>query len=222
MTVTSLPGTAQQHAVDALRQMIVSGALRPGARANQEIIAETIGLSIAPVREALRVLEQEGQVTYKPRRGYFITALLRTDLEEIYAMRQLLEERAARHALPHLDDEALGRVRDAAAACVLAADGGDVAGELAANRRFHLGILEPCGQSHLLRVIHMLWNSTEAYRALYYNLPDERNASLDAHERILVALARRDADEVVRELDDHRQRALHVLAAVLEPVPVSS
>lgn len=216
---TSVPATAQQHAVDALRWMIVAGALRPGARVNQEDVAEEIGLSVAPVREALRVLEQEGQVTYRPRRGYFVTELKRNDLEEIYAMRQLLEERAARYALPHLDDEALGHIRDAAAGCVRAADTGDVAGELAANRRFHLGILEPCGQPHLLRVIRMLWDSTEAYRALYYNLPDERNASLDAHERILAALGRHDADEVVRELDDHRQRALRVLAAVLEPVP---
>jgi DNA-binding GntR family transcriptional regulator len=134
--------TVQEHAVDALRRLIISGALRPGARVNQEDVAAELGVSVAPVREALRVLEQEGQVTYKPRRGYSVTELRMADLDEIYALRALLEGRAARHALPVLDAEALSRVRDAARACVEAARSGDVAAELAANRRFHFGLLD--------------------------------------------------------------------------------
>jgi DNA-binding GntR family transcriptional regulator len=207
--------TAQQHAVDALRRLVVSGALRPGARVNQEDVAAELGLSVAPVREALRVLEQEGQLTYLPRRGYFVTELRMEDLEEIYALRALLEGRAARHALPVLDDEALERVRDAARACVDAAEAGDVTAELAANRRFHFGLLEVPGQPHALRVIRLLWDSTEAYRAMYYNSPEERRASVDAHDRILDAVAARDADRLVAELDDHRRRALDVLRAIL-------
>jgi DNA-binding GntR family transcriptional regulator len=207
--------TAQQHAVDALRRLVVSGVLRPGARVNQEDVAAQLGLSVAPVREALRVLEQEGQLTYLPRRGYFVTELRMADLEEIYALRALLEERAVRHALPVLDDEALERVRDAARACVDAAEAGDVAAELAANRRFHFGLLEVPGQPHALRVIRLLWDSTEAYRAMYYNSPEERRASLDAHDRILDAVVARDADVLVAELDAHRGRALDVLRAIL-------
>jgi DNA-binding GntR family transcriptional regulator len=211
--------TAQQHAVDALRQRIVAGALRPGARVNQEDVAAELGLSVAPVREALRVLEQEGQVTYLPRRGYFVTELRMADLEEIYALRALLEARAARHALPVLDDEALERVRDAARDCVDAAETGDVAAELAANRRFHLGLLDAPGQPHALRVIRLLWDSTEAYRAMYYNSPEERRASLDAHDEILDAVGARDADRLVTALDAHRDRALQVLGSLLSAAP---
>ncbi|HWI72463.1 MAG TPA: GntR family transcriptional regulator [Baekduia sp.] len=207
--------TAQQHAVEALRTLIVSGALRPAARVNQEDVAAELGLSVAPVRESLRVLEQEGQVTYLPRRGYFVTELNIADLEEIYGLRALLEERAARHALPVLDDEALARVREAARACVTAAEAGDVAAELAANRRFHFGLLDAPGQPHALRVIRLLWDSTEAYRAMYYNSPEERRASLDAHDAILAAATARDADALVAELHDHRERALAVLREIL-------
>lgn len=207
--------TAGQHAVQALRALIVSGALRPGARVNQEDVAAELGLSVAPVREALRVFEQEGQVTYLPRRGYFVTELNVADLEEIYGLRALLEERAARHALPLLDDAALERVRAAAAACVSAAETGDVAAELAANRRFHFGLLDAPGQPHALRVIGLLWDSTEAYRAMYYNSPEERRASLDAHDAILAAATARDADTLVTELHDHRDRALAVLRKIL-------
>jgi DNA-binding GntR family transcriptional regulator len=215
------PGTTQQHAVAWLRQAIIAAELRPGQRVIQEDIAERIGVSVAPVREALRVLEQEGQVTYLPRRGYFVTELWVEDLEEIYALRQVLEERAARRALPTLDDDALDRIRLAARDCVVAAEAGNVASELEANRRFHFGMFESPEQPHVLRLIRLLWDSTEAYRAMYYNSPEERRASIDAHDRILDAIHARDADRLVAELDSHRQRALEVLQHLLVPSSVS-
>ena len=93
------------------------------------------------MREALRVLEQEGQVTYRPRRGYFVTELRSEDLEEIYGLRALLEERAARRALPTLDEDAVERIALAARDCYDAAAADDVIAELEANRRFHFAIL---------------------------------------------------------------------------------
>jgi DNA-binding GntR family transcriptional regulator len=211
----SVPGTAQQFAVESLRRLIVAGELEPGQRVNQEEIAGRVGLSVAPIREALRVLEQEGQVTYLPRRGYFVTQLQFSDLREIYELRQTLEERAARHALPTLDNDALERIVQAAKDCVAAAQAGDVAGELEANRSFHLSILDAPDQPHVMRLIRLLWDSTEAYRALYYNSPEERHAAGEAHDRIIHAVRRRDADALVAELDAHRGRALHVLQGIL-------
>jgi DNA-binding GntR family transcriptional regulator len=208
-------GTAQQHATDALRALIIRGELRPGQRVNQEDLAAQLGLSVAPVREALRVFESEGQLTYLPRRGYFVTELRFADLQEIYELRAILEERAARRALPALDDDALQRIVEAAQDCVDAAEAGDVAGELAANRRFHFAILAAPGQPHAMRVIRLLWDSTEAYRAMYYNSPAERHASVAAHERILAALRDHDADRLVAELSAHRTRALDVLGSIL-------
>jgi DNA-binding GntR family transcriptional regulator len=191
--------------------------LKPGERVNQEDFAEQVGLSVAPVREALRVLEQEGQLTYLPRRGYFVTELRFDDLAEIYELRALLEARAARHALPSLDDDAVQRITAAARECVAAAAVDDVAAELAANRRFHFAILEAPGQPHVLRLIQLLWDSTEAYRAMYYNSPAERAVSIDAHDSIIAAVSDRDADRLVAELDAHRGRALSVLEEILRP-----
>ena len=69
---------------------------------------------------------------------------------------------------------------------------------------------------HTMRVIRQLWDSTEAYRALYYNAPAERHAAIDAHDRILAAARRGSADTLVAELDAHRDRALRVLRQILE------
>jgi DNA-binding GntR family transcriptional regulator len=181
----------------------------------QEEIAEMLGMSIAPVREALRALEQEGQVSYVARRGYFVTELRLSDLEEIYELRQLLEARAARGALPTLDEDALERMELAAKDCVDAAEAGDVAAELEANRRFHFAVLDSPDQPHVMRVIRLLWDSTESYRALYYNAEQSRIEAADAHKRILAAVRKGDADKLVAELDAHRGRALEMLRGIL-------
>ena len=213
----SRPATAAQQVLESLRHGLVSGMLRPGQRVTQEDVAVRMGVSVAPVREALRVLEQEGQLVYRPRRGYFVTELRIEDLEEIYELRRVLEERLARLALPELDDESLARVRAAAEDCEVAGESADVARELAANRQFHFGLLECADQPHTIRVIRLLWDSTEAYRAIYYNSAAERRRAAKAHKRILAAVAARDADRLVAELDAHRDRALAVLRDILAP-----
>jgi DNA-binding GntR family transcriptional regulator len=209
------PGTMAQHAVEGLRRALIAGELAPGDKIGQEEIAAALGTSLSPVREALAVLEQEGQVTYVARRGYFVTELDVDDLREIYELRALLEERAARRALPLLDDPALERVSIAARDCVEAVDAGDVAAELEANRRFHFGLLESPAQNHTLRVIRLLWDSTETYRAMYYNAPEARREAISAHDRIVDAARDRDGDRLVAELDRHRSEALERLEATL-------
>jgi DNA-binding GntR family transcriptional regulator len=211
------PGTAAQHALEALRLAMVAGELRPGDRVRQEEIAEGIGVSIAPVREALATLEQEGQVRYLPRRGYTVAELGLEDLREIYELRQLLETRAARRALPVLEEAAVERLEEAARDCVEAAAAGDVATELEANRRFHFAVFEAPGQTHTLRLIRLLWDSTETYRAMYYNAPEGRREAAAAHERIVAAVRAGDAEALVAEQDAHRGRALELLTRVLQP-----
>jgi DNA-binding GntR family transcriptional regulator len=214
-TTPTGPQTTPQHALEALRRAIVAGELRPGQRIAQEQFAERVGVSIAPVREALRMLEQEGQVVYRPRRGYFVRELRIGDLEEIYELRRLLEERAARAALPRIDAFALASIRRAADDCARAASRGEVAAQLEANRRFHFAILDGGAQPHTMRLIHMLWEATEPYRAMYYNSAGERRRSNAAHQRIVRSLKARDADGLVAELDAHRARALEVLRRIL-------
>jgi DNA-binding GntR family transcriptional regulator len=213
-------GTTAESALEWLRRAIVTRRLRPGERVLQEDVAKELGVSIGPVREALRVLEQEGQVTYRARRGYFVTELSVGDLREIYELRRILEERVARAALPTLEQEDFEHIASAAAECAAAAHAGDVARELEANRRFHMALLDGSGLTHTMRVIRLLWDQTEAYRAIYYNSSSERVATVAAHDRIVGALIARDADQLIEELDLHRARALAVLEEILaEPGP---
>ena len=220
--VAKAPNTTTQHAVEGLRRAIVEGELRPGERIGQEELAANLGVSLAPVREALAALEQEGQLTYKPRRGYFVTEFRFEDLKEIYGLRRLLEAEAVRAAFPLLDEEGVARIEQAAAACSAAAKTGDVAAELEANRRFHFGLFESPGKLHTLRLIRSLWDSTESYRAIYYNRASSRAESLAAHERAIAAVRAGDLEHLLAELDEHREQALRQLAQLVEQASATS
>ena len=207
--------TAQQVAVTWLRRAISRGALRPGDRVGQDAVAGQIGVSLIPVREALRILESEGLVTYAPRRGYFVTRLDLADLEDIYRLRRLLETDTIERGLPAATDEDVAALEEAAVECRQAAGADDIARELGANRRFHFLLYGLGASEHELRLIGMLWDATEAYRAVYYDLPGGEEEADAAHRAIIATARARDVEACVRELDDHRTSALAALRTVL-------
>ncbi len=211
MSVAPAPSrtpTAPDRAAAALRAAILDGKLRPGQRVNQEEWAARTGVSPIPVREALGALAGEGLVTYRPRRGYAVTQLDLADLEETYRLRRLLETDALRRGVPRATAADLAALEADADACAQAARAGDVAGQLAANRRFHDRLHGLAGSRPLARLIDLLWDSTEAYRALYYALDGEAEQADRAHRAILAAVAAGDAAGAIGLQDAHRERAL--------------
>jgi DNA-binding GntR family transcriptional regulator len=218
--MSSLPATvsptAQDRAAAALRAAILAAKLSPGQRVNQEEWAERIGVSLIPVREALRALAGEGLVEYRPRRGYAVTRLDLADLEEVYALRRLLETEAIVRGVPRATRGDLAALRAAAVACETAGGRGDVAGRLRANRTFHDVLHGLAGSRPLARLIDLLWDSTEAYRALYYALPGEVDEVDTAHHDLLAAISARDATRAVAIQDAHRERALMRLREALD------
>jgi DNA-binding GntR family transcriptional regulator len=201
--------TAQEVAAAALRQAILDRELRPGDKVRQEEMAKRLGVSVIPVREALRALAGEGQVTYRPHQGYVVAELDVRDLAEVYRLREILEEEAVRLALPRLDDADVDRIE---ALFEEVAGAPSVGAAMKANRRAHFVLFEAAGMPILLRHIAKLWDSTEAYRALYY-----ARTNVDEEHRLIVrALRNRDAERVLGLLDEHRRRALETLAAALD------
>jgi len=195
--------TAHDRAASTLRGAILEGELRPGQRVNQETWAERARVSLIPLREALRALAGEGLVTYRSRRGYAVTELDLGELEEVYRLRKLLETDALLRGVPRATTADLAALEVAADDCRSATARGDVAGQLAANRRFHDRLHALAGSRPGARLIDLLWDSTEAYRAMYYNSPAERAASIDAHDSILAAIGDRDADRLRLRVADY-------------------
>ena len=207
--------TAQSVASAALRTAILEGEIRPGDRINPEAWAARAGVSLIPVREALHALAGEGLVTYRPRRGYIVTELDFETLAEVYRLRKLLETDALERGVPRATvDDVAALIRDADR-CTEAAVRRDVAGQLVANRRFHDRLHALADSAPLMRLIGQLWDTTEAYRALYYLLPDATTQADDAHRSLIGAVAERDVARTVAVQDAHRERALADLRGVL-------
>ncbi|MFG1696158.1 GntR family transcriptional regulator [Nonomuraea sp. NPDC049309] len=210
------PPTAQQFVLGELRRAITTGRLRPGAPIRQDALAEELQVSRVPLREALKTLQGEGLVTYEAHRGYFVETLSLDDLREVYRIRELLEEEAVRRAVPRLTDDDLARLEATQDEVERAAAAGDVAAMAAANRAFHMTLFDCSGMPRLVRLIRTLWDSTDAYRSMYYGEPANRERVIKEHRAALDALRRRSADDAVATLDVHRDHAVTALAPLLD------
>jgi DNA-binding GntR family transcriptional regulator len=224
--ISRLPRTAEGIAAAELRAAIVRGDLAPGDKIRQEATAQELGMSLIPLREALKTLASEGVVTYEPQRGYFVTELPLERIHELYLARNLLEAEAERLAVPKLDDDALEIMRAQVRAQRRAVAERDAVEMIAANRTFHFTIFQLCGNAWLVRFVTQLWDALEPYRVLSYRrmwlrpddelLPEE---ILAEHDRVLEALESGDRDSALMLMREHRERSRAFLAALTPPLP---
>jgi len=201
---------ASERVAAYLREAILSGELPPGSRIRQEEIAEQLGASRLPVREALRMLESEGLTQFEVNKGARVPAFDRAQLDVIYEMRELIETLALRLSLPHLtaDHEAeLQGIQDQIEARA------DVATFLDLDRQFHLLTYSGCPSGELLATVTRLLNTTQHYqRAFMLHAPEQRWSIANAEHRLLLdAIARRDEVDGERLLAGHIRRSLDPL-----------
>jgi DNA-binding GntR family transcriptional regulator len=209
------PPTATEAVIVELRRLLVAGELAPGAPVRQEALAERLGVSRVPLREALKVLEGEGQVHYHRHRGYVVAQLSVDDLVEVYRMRELLEAEAIRAALRHVDDDLVAEMRTAAADVEAAAQADDVTEITAANRRLHFLLFDAAGMPRLARTLRQLWDATDVYRSVYFAGPNNRDRVHHEHDDLIRAVARRDADAAVAIQAEHRAHSVAAVTAAL-------
>lgn len=112
MPIHGVPKTVEEYTVEALREAITRGQFRPGQRLNQTELANWLGVSRMPIREALRQLETEGLVTFHPRRGAVVKSISSRAAAEIYEIRALLESHAMRLSIPRLTKQHLQRLEE--------------------------------------------------------------------------------------------------------------
>ena len=207
------PPTAQQAVLTELRRMIRHGELPPGIQLAQEALATRLGVSRVPVREALRILEGEGQVVHTPHSGYAVAKLDFDDLQEIKRLRELLETEAVRRSMKCFGEADVERMSTALNDMAAAAD--DVGVLNAAHRRFHFCVFEPAGLPRLLRVLNQLWDSSEAYQSMRHGDRRGREEAYEQHTQIFEAARDRDTPRLVKLLNRHRQHTIDELRPVL-------
>ncbi len=210
------PPTAQEAVSAELRREILEGELPPGTQILQDRLAEQLGVSRVPVREALKILEGEGQISYEPHRGYFVTELDLKELREVYQIRNLLEAEAVRLAIPLMSSDDDDRMDQALRDTEDAGRRNDIVALTAANRRFHFAMIDPCGLTRLVRIIRQLWDATDPYRSVYFGESEHRGVVIREHRQIVKAVKTRDVDTVVELLAAHRAGTVASLQRLLD------
>jgi DNA-binding GntR family transcriptional regulator len=196
---------ATQRIASHLRSAILGGALGPGDRVRQEDIAQQLGASRLPVREALQILAAEGLIENEPNKGARVPRLGMHEVDVMYRMRERLEPLALAESLPDLDDAdllELGRIQDEIES------GDDVDRFLDLDRQFHLLTYSGCRIEPLNTAVHRLWNSTQHYRRAFVQLsgPGRMWVVNAEHRLILDAVVRRDETDAGRFVAGHIRR----------------
>jgi DNA-binding GntR family transcriptional regulator len=198
-------GATSSRIAAYLRELILRDELKPGDRIRQEEIAERLGASRLPVREALRMLEAEGLTEHHQNKGARVPRLSMHEVDVIYRMRERLEPVALAESLPHLGDADLAGLEDLQQQIEA---NEDLDRFLELDRAFHLGTYAGCRIDPLNAIVARLWNSTQHYRRAYVALGgrDRMWVVNSEHRLLLDAVGRRDAPDAERFLEGHIRR----------------
>lgn len=214
---------ASDHAYRLIRGDILAGTLAPGAQLREEQLAEACGVSRTPVREALRRLEVERFVRRTDSQRTFVNEWSFDEVEESFALRTLLEGRAAARAASRISDVELTRLEGHNRATQRAVAGAriDVGAFLDHNRAFHAIILEAAGSANLAQLLTGIIEQPIVARTARHYDRAQITRSLAEHEELVLAFRRRDPVWAEAVMTAHIRRAFHAYsdayrAALLE------
>ena len=200
-----------------LRSMVLSGELPAGSTLSQASLAQDLGVSRTPLREAARLLQNEGLLVGEPNQRLRVAGVSLGDLDQLYAVRVATEALALRVAVPRMAGEhveALGEALEQIGERAVA--GGDFD---EAHRRFHRLLVEPAGE-RFASIAEPSWDHTSRYRAAYLSaVPDVSGALLDAqhdHRGILDCVAAGDGPAAALALADHYGRTARAVFGAVD------
>jgi DNA-binding GntR family transcriptional regulator len=180
-----------------IRALLLKGELTPGGRIDQIELTRRFGVSLVPIREALARLASVGLVEIVAHRGVFVSKVSAEELVDLYALRELLEEQAAKIAVDALTHEDIATLERLAEEMSAAAKKKDFERFLVLNRQLHFTLYRASRRRHMLNMLELMWDLSARYAHLQLHAVPERAAQSIAEIRTIVAACRRrDREEV--------------------------
>ncbi len=202
---------------NTLRQAILKGELKPGERLMEIALAEKLGVSRTPIREAMRKLELEGLVVMIPRRGAQVANITEKDLNDVLEVRIALENVAIEKACTRMSEEDMGRLWLAAKEFEHTMAEGNLVRLAEADVVFHEIIYRASDNKRLNQVLNNLREQIYRYRVEYLKEEETRNVLVKEHEELTKAIRQRDvkkAQEIsFRHIENQRRAIIQSIEA---------
>lgn len=186
-----------------LREAILRGDLQPGERLMEIQLANKLGVSRTPIREAIHMLEQEGLVVTIPRKGAEVAKMTLKDMEDVLEIREALDVLAAQLACGRITEEGLAELKDKKKDFELSLKSADVKKIAEADVRFHDVIYEATGNPKLVNLLSNLREQIYRYRVEYLKNDQNYPALLQEHKAIYHALVERDESLITQAVQIH-------------------
>lgn len=204
-----------------LRKAILKGELQPGERLMEIALANRLGVSRTPVREAIRMLEHEGLVVMKPRRGAQVAKITEQELNDVLEVRKSLEMLAANKACERMTEEDMKAMRDAGAEFRKLAlnPNCDLTALTEADVAFHDTIYRGTRNRRLNQILANLREQMYRFRLEYLKDASIRESLVSEHEEIMKAVAGRDGElaaDLIGKHIDNQQKVIHASIASME------
>jgi len=188
---------------DYLRNAILSGDLKPGERLMEINLAEQLGVSRTPVREAIRKLELENFVEMIPRKGAYVAQLKAKDILDILEIRALFDGYAASAAAQRMSDEevkSLGSTLDKFNKAVVK---GDKQAMIDTDNRFHDQLIQATKNRKLIEIVSGLQDQFQRFRIIYFNEFDNYTDMQNSHQELYEAISKRDVRSARERAEKH-------------------
>jgi DNA-binding GntR family transcriptional regulator len=198
-----------------MREMILSGKLPAGTRLRQADLADQLGISRTPLREALMKLEQEGLITVLPRGGFQVVELKLEEAIELYEIREMLDGLAARLAAERIDEEGLNKLKGYLKRMEKFVATKNAHGWFIHHVGFHEEILRVSGNGRLLALASNVRLSIQHFHPLLLTTPDRLQNAFQEHLETFKAVQARDPEAAERVARLHIANAKKIVSNLL-------
>ncbi len=188
---------------NTLRDAILKGELKPGERLMEIQLAEQLGVSRTPIREAIRKLELEGLVLMIPRKGAEVAKISEKNLRDVLEVRRSLEELATELACQRITDEQIAELENAQQKFVEAVEVGDATQIADTDEAYHDVIYRATNNDRLVQILNNLREQMYRYRLEYIKDESKRQILIVEHDQILKAIKNRHVEEARRSMREH-------------------
>lgn len=194
-----------------LRQGILTGELKPGERLMEIHLADRLGVSRTPIREAIRKLELEGLVTMIPRRGAEVAQISAQNLKDVLEVRQALDALGAELACERITEDGLKQLKEACDYFAEMTKTKDATIITKADVALHDVIIRATGNERLQQMISNLSEQMYRYRFEYIKDSSYHALLIEEHKRIYESIAARDKKQAVKEIQEHINNQLNTI-----------